>query len=192
MTVLPRAYPEFKNLDDLKNKVRETMTSQEKKRIDSELKQRILDSICEKIEIELPESLVEAETDFALENIKQNFTRSGSSIEKAGLSQEKIREDLRPASEKRVKNMLVLGQIAQQESLSVEAQDLEEGYKKLAENMGQDPETIKKYYEARNLVDSLKENILEGKTLNYLVEHANISEIDKKKLTEKNSKEENK
>jgi hypothetical protein len=58
--------------------------------------------------------------------------------------------------------------------------------------MGQEPETIKKYYEARNLVGSLEENLLEEKTLNYLIEHANITEIDKKKLNEKNSKEENK
>jgi trigger factor len=183
---------EFKNLEDLKNKVRETMTSQEKKRIDSELKQRVLDSISEKIDIELPDSLVEAEINFALENIKQNFIRSGTSVEQAGLSEEKMRDDLRPGSEKRVKNMLVLGQIARQAGLSVESEDLEEGYRNLAADMGQEPETIKKYYEARNLVGSLEENLLEEKTLNYLIEHANITEIDKKKLNEKNSKEENK
>jgi trigger factor len=181
---------EFKNLQDLKNKVRETISLQEEKRIDGDLKQRILDSIAEKIDIELPETLVEAETNFALENLQQNFARSGSSIEKAGLSEDKIKEDFRPAAEKRVKHMLILGQIARQADLSVSEEDLEEGYKNLASSMGQEPETVKKYYEARNLVSSLEENLLEEKTLNYLVEHARISEIEKNKLKKMNSKEE--
>ncbi|MFC1884070.1 trigger factor [Thermodesulfobacteriota bacterium] len=181
---------EFKNLEDLQNKVRETIALQEEKRIDSDLKQKILGSIAEKIDIELPETLVEAEINFALENIKQNFARSGSSIEKAGLSEDKVKEDFRPAAEKRVKHMLILGQIARQADLSVSEEDLEEGYKNLASSMGQEPETIKKYYEARNLVGSLEENLLEEKTLNYLVEHAKISEIDKNKLNKEKSKEE--
>jgi hypothetical protein len=56
--------------------------------------------------------------------------------------------------------------------------------------MGQDPETIRKYYEARNLEDSLKEKLLEEKALNYLVEHANITEVDKIEQVEDNNKKE--
>ncbi|MBW2345594.1 MAG: hypothetical protein JRF53_16650, partial [Deltaproteobacteria bacterium] len=122
--------------------------------------------------------------------IKQNLIRSGSNLEKAGISEEKIRKDFRPASEKRVKDMLVLGEIAKQDEIIVEEGDLTEGYKDLAATMGQDPATLRKYYEARNLVDSLKEKLLEEKTLNYLVDHANITEVDKIEKVEDNNKKE--
>jgi hypothetical protein len=39
-------------------------------------------------------------------------------------------------------------------------------------------EIIRKYYEANNLVDSFQQNLLEEKTLNYLVEGAKISEVE--------------
>ena len=44
-------------------------------------------------------------------------------------------------------------------------------------------ETIRKYYEARGEVDILKEQMLEEKTLNYLVEKANIKEVEAGSLT---------
>jgi trigger factor len=170
---------DFKTLDDLKSKLRESLGDQEEKRIDRAVKQHLMEKISEGVQIELPHTLVESEVAYAVENVKQNLQRSGSSIEKAGLSEQKLREEFRPAAEKRVKEMLILGEIANQEGLSVDEQDLAEGFEELAANTGQDAETLRKYYEARGMLDSLKENLLEQKTLNYLVEHAKISEVDK-------------
>jgi hypothetical protein len=43
---------------------------------------------------------------YAVETVKQNLLRMGSNFEKAGLTEEKVREDFRSASEKRVKEHL--------------------------------------------------------------------------------------
>ncbi len=181
---------EFEDLAGLEDKVRESITDQGKKGIERDLKQRLMEKISDDLDFELPQVLVDSEVDYAIENIKQNLIRSGSNLEKAGISEENIRKDFRPASEKRVKEMLILGEIASQEKITVEEEDLAEGYKDLAASMGQDPETIRKYYEARNLEDSLKEKLLEEKALNYLVEHANITEVDKIEKVEDNTKKE--
>jgi len=192
--VLPELNDEFaqnlgadlKDLKDLNNKVRETILAQEEKRIDSELKQNLLKKISDSVDFELPQTLVEAEIEQVVENVKQNLIRSGSNLEKTGLSEEKLRKDFRPASEKRVKNLLILGEIAKQEKLAVNEEDLNRGFKDLAASTGQDAETLRKYYQARNLMDALEEKLLEEKTLNYLVENATISLIDPK--SKKNSK----
>ena len=178
---------DLKNLEELKTKVREVFTAQEEKRIKRELNQRLLQQISDSVDFELPQSLVESEIHFAVENVKQNLIRNGSSIEKAGLSEEKLKKDFRPASEKRVKEILILGEIAKNEDIEVSEEDLMEGFKELASTTGQDVETLKGYYEARNLVDSLKEKLLEEKALNYLVEHAKILEVDKDVLGENKS-----
>jgi len=192
--VLPELNDEFaqnlgadlKDLKDLNNKVRETILAQEEKRIDSELKQNLLKKVSDSVDFELPQTLVEAEIEQVVENVKQNLIRSGSNLEKTGLSEEKLRKDFRPASEKRVKNLLILGEIAKQEKLAVNEEDLNRGFKDLAASTGQDAETLRKYYQARNLMDALEEKLLEEKTLNYLVENATISLIDPK--SKKNSK----
>jgi len=80
--------------------------------------------------------------------------------------------------------MLILDCIAKQDKIDIDDDDLEKGYGKLAESMGQDIETVKKYYEARGQLDSLKEELLKEKTLNYLVEHANVTEMEKDALTQ--------
>ncbi|MBL7204041.1 MAG: trigger factor [Desulfobacteraceae bacterium] len=190
--VLPELNDEFasnlgadlKDLDSLKNELKNAITSQEEKRIDRELKQRLLEKISEGIDFELPEVLIDAEIDFSTRRLNDNLERSGSSLEKAGISEAGLKKEFRPASEKRVREMLILDRIAKQDQINIDDDDLEEGYGKLAESMGQDVETVKKYYEARGQVDSLKEELLKEKTLNYLVEHANISEMERDALSQ--------
>jgi len=190
--VLPELNDEFasnlgadlKDLDSLKDELKKAITSQEEKRIDGELKGRLLEKISEGIVFELPEVLIDAEIDFSARRLNDNLERSGSSLEKAGISEAGLRKEFRPASEKRVREMLILDRIAKQDQIDIDDDDLEEGYGKLAESMGQDIETIKKYYEARGQVDALKEELMKEKTLNYLVDHANISEVERDALSQ--------
>ncbi len=181
---------DFEDLAGLKEKVREAVTGEQQKRVDRQAKQELIDKISEAVDIELPPVLVEAELETTMNNVTQNLVRSGSSLEKAGLSKEKLREEFRPTSERRVKEMLILGEIARREDLTVAEEDLKEGFAELAFQTGQDPETIRKYYEARDLVDSLRERLLEEKTLNYLMEHAKVLETEKEPETTSSSEKE--
>ena len=195
--VLPELNDEFaqnlgadlKDLDTLKNKIRETILAQEEKRIDSELKQKLLKKISDTVDFELPQTLVDGEIEQAVENVKQNLSRSGSSLEKTGLSEEKLRKDFKSVSEKRVKNLLILGEIAKQEKLTVSEEDLNQGFNDLAASTGQDAEILRKYYQAKNLMDALEEKLLEEKTLNYLVENAKISMVDPQNKNKSKKKE---
>ena len=173
---------DFQDLNELNEKIRESLTDREEKRIDRELKMRLLKKISDTVDFELPESLVDSELQGAMENIRQNLIRSGSNLEKAGLNEEKLKEDLRPASEKRVKDMLVLGEIARENDLNITEAELSGGFKELALSTGQEPEALRKYYEANNLRESFRQQLLEEKALNYLVKGANITEIEADKI----------
>ena len=172
---------DFDTLDDLKKKIEEDIIIKEEKRIDKELKKTLLTKISDGVEFDLPESLVEYELQYAVENIKQNLVRMGANMEKAGLSEKKLLEDLKPASENRVKEMLILGEIAGLNTLTIDEDELSDGYREMALNMGQEPEVLRKYHEANNLVDSLKQKLLEEKTLNFLVKNATVLEVEAEK-----------
>ncbi|MBU1904625.1 MAG: trigger factor [Proteobacteria bacterium] len=177
---------DFNDLDSLKNELKKSIISQEEKRVDGKFKERLLEKISQGIDFELPEVLVDAEVDFSIGRLKDSMQRSGSTLEKAGISEADLRKEFRPASEKRVKEMLILDQIAKQDQIDIDDDDLERGYKDLAENMRQDLETVKKYYEARGQVDAIKEKLLNEKTLNYLVDHAKILKEEKDELSQGN------
>jgi trigger factor len=167
----------FADLDDLKGKIKESLITREEKRIDRELKMNLLKKISDRVDFELPESLVESEINSAVERIRQNLIRTGSSIEKAGITEEKLKEEFRPASEKRVKEMLILAEIASQNNLSVSDLELSEGFGEMAVSIGQEPEVLRKYYEANNLVESYRQQLLEEKALSFLVKSARVNEL---------------
>jgi trigger factor len=169
---------DFPDLETLKNKVKEELIAKEEKRIDTALKKSLLKKISDTVDFELPESLVDSEIRLAIDNVKQNLMRMGGSMEKAGLTEAKLRQDFRPASEQRVKDLLILGEIARQNDLTISESELVDGFKDLAERSGQDAEVLERYYEAKQLTEAFKEKLLEEKTLNYLVKAANISEVD--------------
>ena len=183
---------DFKDLADLRDKMSETMGNQEENRTDREMKARLLGKITDTIDFESPQILIESELDYAVENFKQSLMQSGASLEQTGIPEEKLRADFRPASERRVKEMLVLEEIAKKDEITVDEADLEEGFKDVAASMGQEPEIVRQYYEARGLIDSFKDKLVEEKTLNYLVENAKVLEVERDELSEnKNAEKEN-
>jgi trigger factor len=174
--------PDFTDLKILEEKIKEDLIKRETTRIDRDVKRRLLKKLSDGVDFTLPESLVELEIRQAFESLKQNLARSGSNMEKAGLNEEKLKKDFKPASEKRVKEMLILGEIAKQDELTVEETDLTEGFREMADSIGQDPEAVRRYYEANQLMESFKERLLEEKTLNYLVKGAKVMELEADKI----------
>jgi trigger factor len=169
---------DFNDLESLKNRIREDINGKEEKRVDRELKSKLLDKIAATVSFDLPESLVDSEMKYAIETVKQNLLRMGSNFEKAGLTEDKVREDFRPASEKRVKNLLILGEIARLNDLTLSETEIDEGFADLAKGIGQDPKVVRQYYEAKDLLDGFQDRLLEEKTLNYLVKGAKIREFE--------------
>jgi trigger factor len=171
-------------VEDLREEVRRELVKREEKRIDRDVKQLLMDRIAEGVEFALPESVVEQELNQAVESIRQNISRSGSSLEQSGLDEAKLREDLRPASEARVKRMFILGEVARKEGLEVTEEDVQKGFQELAAGIGQEAGIIRRYYEANNLMDPFKEKLLEEKTLNFLLDGAKVNEIDSEKMSQ--------
>jgi trigger factor len=180
---------DFKDLNDLRDKIKEDLLKREEMRIDRDLKRRLMEKVSESVEFELPESLVKTEINYAVQSVRQNLLRSGTTIEKAGIEMDKLKEEFRPASEKRVKSMLILGEVAKENDLVIEETELMEGFSEAAQNMGQEPDIVRKYYEANNLVDAFKEKLLEEKTLNYLIKNAKVTEMEAEKLKAEKTKE---
>jgi trigger factor len=169
---------EFEDLESVRKRIKEDLVAREESRVERDMKRRLLEKISESVSFELPESLVEAELRYAIENVKQNLKRVGSSFEKAGFTEEKVRQDFLAPSRKRVKELLILGEVASQNNLTISEIELNEGFNKLAGSMGQEPSIVRRYYEARGMADTFREKLLEEKTLNFLVEGAKINPVD--------------
>lgn len=167
----------FESLADLRQKVTEEITLQEEKRIDSELKKRLIGKISDSVNFELPQILVESEINHSINSLKEGFSQNGMTMESTGISESKMRQELIKPSEVKIKEELVLDAIARLEAITVEEKDIGDAFDSLSGRTGSDPALIRQYYESNNLMNSFEAQILAEKTLNHLVKGAIINDV---------------
>ncbi|NLA74410.1 MAG: trigger factor [Deltaproteobacteria bacterium] len=71
---------ECETVDALKAKIKTDLTSREEKRIETSLRTKIINAVSDSVTFELPESLVENEIEASIEDMSNNFMRSGASF----------------------------------------------------------------------------------------------------------------
>jgi trigger factor len=167
----------FESLADLRQKVTEEITLQEEKRIDSELKKRLIGKISDSVNFELPQILVESEINHSINSLKEGFSQNGMTMESTGISESKMRQEFIKPSEVKIKEELILDAIARLEAITVEEKDIGDAFDSLSGRTGSDPALIRQYYESNNLMNSFEAQILAEKTLNHLVKGAIINDV---------------
>jgi len=168
---------EFPSLSLLRDRVKEELVLQEENRVEREVQSRLLKKIAATVDFELPQSSVEREINRSIASIKQNIIHSGSRLESAGISEEAMRDELRPIAENTVKEDFVLDKIAEMENITVEEQDTRDGFQRLAVQTGKDPALLERLYETNNLMDSFRNQLLKEKALNHLIQDAKITNV---------------
>jgi trigger factor len=86
----------------------------------------------------------------------------------------KLRAELRPRAEHRVKRSLLLAAIARQEKISVTRADVDREIGRIAAREGATPAQVREALEKRDAIGGLRERLLEDKAIRFLLEHAKI------------------
>jgi len=165
---------DFKNLEDLRNKVKETLVEAQKKQSEADMRRQVMDLLIAKCDFELPESLLEGEIDAIVDESRRKLARMGIPVESTGISDKELRDKFREEAGKRARGSLILEEIARRENLKVEEKDIDEEFAKVARTLNMKPEEANHLRANPNLMQSLPDYILPQKTLDYLIEHAKI------------------
>jgi len=88
-----------------------------------------------------------------------------------GLTEEKLKEDLRGDARKRVLQSLVLEKIAQAENVQVEEAEIDEELERLSGLYNRTAEELKRTFEASGALKTLKKDLIIRKTVKLLVEN---------------------
>jgi trigger factor len=160
----------FENLKELKEEIRKQMKDSQEQIQKRELSEKVVNMVTEKVDIELPESLVQQETLVQLRSLIQSQRQQPTKQE----DQSQWEAMAKQKAEKTVKNHLILMRIAEQEKLEISEEEITEEYKALAEaNHVPLPQVV----EAMNQDDrktELKQNLLFRKTIDFLADNAII------------------
>lgn len=167
--------------EDLKKQLQEKKEEEAKRTKEEEAVQKIVD----KSKMDIPEAMIDTQCESMLEEFAQRIAQSGLTMEQylqfSGMTIEKLQEQVRPEAITRIKNSLVLEQIAKEENIEVSDEDVDAEIEKMAANYGMEADKLKEYMGDAEK-DSLKNELAVTKAVELIMD--NVKERAKAKKKE--------
>jgi trigger factor len=167
---------QFETLADLTARIRRDLEEEETKRIEAKLKNDLRDQVNALVEIEIPQAMVENQIRGMIRNLQINFLKRGMDLGASDLDLTHLSEQYRPLAVRKVKSSLTLEKIAELEGLSATDEEMEKELTSVAEELSQPLSQVREYYQKNNLMSELKDHILEEKALQFVKDHAKITQ----------------
>ncbi len=162
----------FKTLADLRQAVQVDLEHRGERENYEKMRQQVMDQIVENNPVEVPPSLIRQEQERLVRQQLQMLEGRGLNI--AGLDSEKMLERVKDMAEKQTRVNIILDKIAAQEGLTVTEEDLEAGYQRVADQIGDSKDMVKKIYQQRQIEEEFRSQIRAEKTLEFLIDKANV------------------
>ncbi len=165
---------EFDTLDEYKADIREKLTKQNEDRAKNETEQNVVDAVCEKAEIDIPEEMINSQIDNMVRDMDMQMRYQGLDLQSymkyTGQTMDMIRAQYKPEAEKRVKRTLVLEKVAELEKVEATEDDINGEYENISKENGMKVEDIKKYIPESDVTERIKAQ----KAIALLVENADF------------------
>ena len=142
----------------------------------------IIEKIVEGAEVDVPDSMVNREARQLMNEMQQRFKSQGLSLEQAidEKGQENLWTELREEAAKRVKNSLVLAEIATKENISVSHEQFEEKVKELAALYhAEEKDVYTQLAKNLNMTSALTQQILAQNITDYLMDNNKVNYVSK-------------
>lgn len=166
----------FKDLEELKNIIKDELTVAKKQKAELDIKQQIFDFLLKSTNFSLPPSLLKRQTERLVNDAKIKLLYQGLNKEQVESQQAALEEKLKPDAENQLKLFFILDRIADEENIDVSETDTANHIDSLAKSSKQTKEEILKYINDNDLMDDLKMQLRHEKTVEFLLKDAVVEE----------------
>jgi trigger factor len=167
---------EFDTLEELEANLREQLRANKERGADAAVRDRVLQTLVDRTEVDLPETLIEEETEHRVVHARERAEQIGMTLDdllaSQGFDEPRFREDARAHAVRAITADLVLESVARAEDVEVTAEELGREIAQLAAALGRDPKDVAKSLDRTGQVVALAGDIIRSKALDVLVEHA--------------------
>lgn len=158
--------------ESLREKIREGLRREKEAERRGHLRRAILDTLLSRSDVPAPEVLVESEIAASLRDYARYLT--SNDVDPKQADWEKIQLDARPGAERRVKEYLLLDEIARREGIEVSETELEAEFKRAAGRRGVDPATLREQMVKADGIEALRDEMRLAKALDRLISSARV------------------
>lgn len=171
---------EFDTVDQLREDLRTRLGETKEREATAALRDRVLDAMVDSIEVDIPDTLIDDETEHRVTHAAERAERAGLTLddllEAQGWDEGRLREDSRDHAVRAIKADLSLEGVARAEKIEVTADELGAEITSLAAAYGRDSKELAKQLERTGQIVTLAGDIIRGKALDLLVERAEIDD----------------
>lgn len=143
---------EFDTLADFKKDLGEKLKARRESQVQRDFEAALMEQVMDNMEVEIPDAMVDYEADQLVNDMAQRIQAQGIPFEQylamTGMNMDIMREQAKAAALERVRRDLALGAIVAAENITVSDEEVEEEYKRLAEQYHMELDQVKKAVEA--------------------------------------------
>ena len=140
---------ECDTLEEYKEELKARLVKEKENEAKRAKEDEAIAKIIEASEMEIPEAMIETQCENMLNEFAQRIAQSGLSMDQymqfSGLTIDKLKEQVRPEAETRIKSSLVLEQIAKEENFEITEEEIEAEIAKMAAQYGMEADKLKEY-----------------------------------------------
>jgi len=169
------------SLEKLREVITNNLQDEKQKKKDEAKRSQILQYLHQNIECELPSTYVHRETQRILEEIVRENQMRGIDDEELKKQEDQIVQNATGAAQNRVKTAFVLTRIAEKEGITVSKDEFNQRLRLMAARYDMPVEKLAKDLYQRGAFSAIEEEILTGKVLQFLEEHASVTHAEAEK-----------
>lgn len=162
---------EFATMLELRLDLRKKLEEVAKRRVESELREKVVDKLVDTNPVPVPPSLIEQQEQAMMREFASFLRMAGGDIPMT----DELHKTMHERAERKVRAAILFGEIAKKESLTVTSEDVDKKLGEIAERTGKHIAKIRVEYQG-DRKEQLESQILEGKILDYLLSQARISD----------------
>lgn len=161
--------------EELKERVLDSLERQKKQRGLEQQRRQIIDQLLAGVEFPLPESAIASETQNVMGRIMVENMQRGVPQDEFEKNKEALHDQSSQIAVRDVKLRFILARVAREESIEVTQEDLQTAIMSMAMQQRRSPEELVKELRAdRNRIAQLQQQVLIGKTLDFLANAAKV------------------
>jgi trigger factor len=169
---------EFDTVEELVADVRTRLERGKRLEQAAAARDAVLEKILDLVEVPVPDTILDQELNARRENVQQQLTYAGLTMEQYLESEEQTLEEFESELEQRTREAIaaqfVLDEVAKREEIGVEQQELSEHIFRRAQQSGQDPNEFAKHMVEHNHIPEMVSEVVRGKALASVVEAAKV------------------
>ncbi len=164
------------NLSDLREKMQARLVQEAEEATRRRVEEQLRQALLERNAFEVPRTLVDRQIASMIEDTANRLVSQGIDLKKVNMDFEKMRERFAPNAERSVRLSLLLSAIAEKESIDVPFSEIDAEMKEMATRAGIEYEKIRELYGDEERLDHLRNRLLDGKVMAFLLESADVKE----------------